>query len=142
MTMGAFAVLSMIEKNENDFVTTDSLAGFAKKQPALAFCFALFLFSMAGLPPALGFFGKFYLFGAAVNEGLIWLALWGVINSAIAVYYYLRPIIVMYMKDGDANISSEKLYASTVLVLVAAMFIVIMGIFSGPLFSMIERSLS
>lgn len=142
MTIGAFAVLSMIEKSETDFVTTESLAGFAKKQPTLAFCLAIFLFSMAGLPPALGFFSKFYLFGAAVNEGLIWLTLWGVINSAIGVYYYLRPIIVMYMKDGSADISSPKLYASTVLVVTAALFIIIVGLFSGPLFSMIERSLS
>lgn len=142
MTAGAFAILSMIEKSEDDFITVDGLAGFAKKQPALAFCFTIFLISMAGLPPALGFFSKFYLFGSAVNEGLIWLALWGVINSVIGVYYYLRPIVSMYMKEGNTDVSSNKLYASTVLVIAAAMFIVVMGIFSGPLFSMIERSLS
>lgn len=142
MTLGAFAVLSMIEKSENDFISTDSLAGFAKRQPGLAFCFTIFMISMAGIPPALGFFGKFYLFGAAVNEGLIWLALWGVINSVIGVYYYLRPVVNMYMKEGDANISNEKQYASTVLVIAAAMFLIVVGIFSGPLFSMIERSLS
>lgn len=142
MSMGAFGILSMIEKSENDFVTVDGLAGFAKKQPALALCFTIFLVSMAGLPPALGFFGKLYLFGAAVNEGLIWLALWGVINSVIGVYYYLRPIVSMYMKPGDADISDNRLYASTVMVIASAFFIVLMGLFSGPLFSMIERSLS
>lgn len=142
MTAGAFAVLSMIEKSENDFIAMDGLAGFAKKQPALAFCFTIFLISMAGLPPALGFFGKFYLFGAAVNEGLIWLAFWGVINSVIGVYYYLRPIVSMYMKDGDTDISDNKLYASTILVIASAIFIIVAGLFSGPLFSMIERSLS
>lgn len=142
MTIGAFSVLSMLEKTENDFVTTESLAGLAKKQPALAFCFTIFMISMAGIPPALGFFGKFYLFGAAVNEGLIWLSLWGVINSVIGVYYYLRPIVNMYMKDGEADIANEKQYASTVLVLATALFLVVVGLFSGPLFSMIERSLS
>ena len=60
----------------------------------------------------------------------------------IGVYYYLRPIVNMYMKEGDANIANEKQYASTVLVIAAAMFLIIVGIFSGPLFSMIERSLS
>ncbi len=142
MTMGAFAVLSMIEKSENDFVTTDSLGGFSKKQPALALCFTIFMISMAGIPPALGFFGKFYLFGAAVNEGLIWLSLWGVINSVIGVYYYLRPIVTMYMKEGEANITTEKRYASTVLVIASAIFLLVVGVFSGPLFSMIENSLS
>ncbi len=142
MTLGAFAVLSMIEKNENDFVTTTSLAGFAKKQPGLAFCFTIFMISLAGIPPALGFFAKFFLFGAAVNEGLIWLSLWGVINSVIGVYYYLRPIINMYMIEGDADVANEKQYASTILAIASAMFLIVVGIFSGPLFSMIERSLS
>lgn len=141
MSLGAFAILSMIEKNENDFVSVDDLGGFAKNQPLLALCFSIFMFSMAGLPPTLGFFGKLYLFSAAVNEGLIWLALWGVINSVISVYFYLRPIVVMYMKDGNANVSSSKLYATTVVILLSALAIILIGMLSGPLFEIIEKSL-
>lgn len=141
MTMGAFAVVSLIERSENSVIHTDDLAGFAKKQPALAMCFTIFMLSMAGLPPTLGFFGKFYLFSAAVNEGLVWLALWGVINSVISVFYYLRPIVVMYMKEGDADVADHSLHATTVLVYVCAFLIIAIGLFSGPLFDLVEKSL-
>ncbi|MBC7742721.1 MAG: NADH-quinone oxidoreductase subunit N [Bdellovibrionaceae bacterium] len=141
MTFGAFAIVSLIEKNENSVVQTDDLAGFAKNQPMLALCLTIFLLSLAGIPPALGFFGKFYLFSAAVSEGLLWLALWGVLNSAIGVYYYLRPIVVMYMREGDCDISDDRRFGTTVAIVTAALLIVVLGIGSGPLFEMIERSL-
>ena len=141
MTFGAFAVVSLIEKNEGSIVQTEDLAGLAKNQPLLAFCFAIFMLSLAGIPPLLGFFGKFYLFSAAVSEGLLWLALWGVLNSAIGVYYYLRPIVVMYMRDGDCNISDERHFGTKVTIVIAALLIVVLGLASGPLFNMVESSL-
>jgi NADH-quinone oxidoreductase subunit N len=141
MTMGAFAVVSLIERSENSVVNTDDLAGFAKNQPALAMCLTIFMLSLAGLPPTLGFFGKFYLFSAAVNEGLVWLALWGVINSVISVYYYLRPIVTMYMKEGDADVADHSLHATTFTVYVCALIIIVIGLFSGPLFDLVEKSL-
>lgn len=140
-SIGAFAVLNLIEKNENDLVETERLSGFSKSQPLLSFCLALFLLSMAGIPPLIGFFGKFYVFSAAVDEGLLWVTIWAVINSAIGVYYYLRPIVMMYMKDGDVDVARENSYGSTVLVLACAVFIVLVGIFSGPLFNLIENNL-
>ena len=141
MTFGAFAVVSLNEKNEGSIVQTEDLAGLAKNQPLLAFCFAIFMLSLAGIPPLLGFFGKFYLFSAAVSEGLLWLALWGVLNSAIGVYYYLRPIVVMYMRDGDCNISDERHFGTKVTIVIAALLIVVLGLASGPLFNMVESSL-
>ncbi|MBC7421055.1 MAG: NADH-quinone oxidoreductase subunit N [Bdellovibrio sp.] len=141
MTFGAFAIVSLIEKNEGSAIQTDDLAGFAKKQPLLAFCLTIFLLSLAGIPPLLGFFGKFYLFSAAVSEGLLWLALWGVLNSAIGVYYYLRPIVVMYMRDGDCDVSDEKHFGTTVAIVISALLIIVLGLASGPLFNMIENSL-
>ncbi len=141
MTTGAFAIVSLMEKNENSVIQVENLAGFAKKQPLLAFCFTIFLLSLAGLPPTLGFFGKLYLFSAAVNEGLVWLALWGVLNSVLSVYYYLRPIVMMYMHDGDCDIADDHSYATIIMIVVAAALILILGLASGPIFKMIERSL-
>jgi len=141
MTMGAFAIVSLMEKNEGMSISVEGLAGFAKKQPVLSLCLTTCLLSMAGLPPTLGFFGKFYLFSAAVSEGLIWLALWGVINSVISVYYYLRPIVVMYMKDGDADVAQSSVQATTVTALACAVLIILVGIFSGPLYEIVEKSL-
>jgi NADH-quinone oxidoreductase subunit N len=140
MTLGAFAVLSLIEKNENNFVQTEDLAGFAKTNPILALSLSIFLLSLAGLPPAMGFFGKLYLFSAAVNEGLLWLAFWGVINSVLSVYFYLRPIVVMYMKEGNCE-KSENSYGTTFVVCLLSVLIIILGVVSGPIFNMIEKSL-
>lgn len=141
MTMGAFAIVSMMERNENEHLTNESLSGFAKNQPLLAMCLTIFLLSMAGLPPTLGFFGKLYLFSAAVSEQLLWLALWGVINSVISVYYYLRPVVMMYMKPGDAEVADHSLHATTVTVILSAIFILFVGFFSGPLYELVEKSL-
>jgi NADH-quinone oxidoreductase subunit N len=141
MTLGCFAVIAMLEKNENSMVNVDDLSGLARRQPVLAACLSIFLLSLAGMPPFLGFFGKFYIFNAAIGEGLIWLAVWGVINSVISVYYYLRPIVVMYMKEGTAEVAERRLVATTVAVMVSAVFVSILGLFSGPIFSAVEKSL-
>jgi NADH-quinone oxidoreductase subunit N len=141
MTAGAFAIASMLEKSENHIVNIDDLAGFAKQKPAMALCLTVFLLSLAGIPPTLGFFGKFYLFNAAVGEGLLWLAIWGVLNSVIGVYYYLRPIVVMYMKEGDADIATHSLNATTVTAIVLAIAITALGFVSGPIFAAVEKSL-
>ncbi|HEX7674483.1 MAG TPA: NADH-quinone oxidoreductase subunit N [Bdellovibrio sp.] len=141
MTLGAFAIASMLEKSESHMVNIDDLAGLAKRRPLLALCLTVFLLSLAGIPPTLGFFGKFYMFNAAIGEGLLWLAIWGMLNSVIAVYYYLRPIVVMYMRDGDAEIAPRSLNATTVTVVVMAFLIVVMGFMSGPLFAAVEKSL-
>jgi len=141
MTLGAFAIVSMMENSEDSIINVDDLAGLAKRRPVLALCFTIFLLSLAGIPPTVGFFGKFYLFNAAVGEGLLWLTIWGVLNSVIAVYYYLRPIVVMYMKEGDAEIANHGLNATTVTVLVSAICIVLLGLISGPIFTAVEKSL-
>ncbi len=99
MNIGAFAVLVLIGKKGESNGNVQDLAGFAHKKPLLAAIFSIFLFSLAGIPPTAGFIGKFYLFSAAVKSGYIWLAIIGVLNSAASMYYYLRVMVFMYMKD-------------------------------------------
>jgi NADH-quinone oxidoreductase subunit N len=141
MTLGAFAIVSLLEKDENHSLQVDDLAGLAKKRPGVALCLTIFLLSMAGIPPTIGFFGKFYLFTSAIGEGLLWLAIWGVINSVISAYYYLRPIVVMYMKDGSADLAPRSLLATKVVVIAAAILVVILGAFSGGFFQAVEKVL-
>lgn len=146
MTMGAFAVIGLLEKTENTQVSVDNFAGFAKKHPVMGFCLTLFLLSLAGIPPTVGFFGKFYLFSAAVSQGLLWLALWGVLNSVLSVYYYLRPIVSMYMMEGadsdDGAIQSlSKMWGSRLVIGTLAFLTVFLGIFSGTLYDFVERLL-
>lgn len=142
MTLGAFALVALLERNENSSVQIDDLAGFARKRPGLAFCLTICLLSLAGVPPTVGFFGKFYLFTSAMAEGLVWLSLWGVLNSVISVYYYLRPIVVMYMRDGEVDENSHVMHGSRVALVTCTVLIVVLGLLSGPLFEVIERSLT
>jgi NADH-quinone oxidoreductase subunit N len=141
MTLGTFAIASMLERSENSIVNIDDFAGFAKQRPMMALCLTVFLLSLAGVPPTMGFFGKFYLFNAAIGEGLLWLAIWGMLSSVIGVYYYLRPIVVMYMKEGDAQVAPHSLNATMITAIVTALAIVLMGFASGPVFAAVEKSL-
>ena len=103
MTLGAFAFVSAIEKRgatrgleELDY------SGLGLEHPFLGMCMAVFMFSMAGIPPTAGFFAKYYIFSAAIEQGLVSLAVIGVLNSALSLYYYLRVIVAMYMQKGAA----------------------------------------
>lgn len=134
MNMGAFAVVCLFEARENSALLVDDLKGLSKRNPLLALCLTICLLSLAGIPPTVGFFGKFYLFSSAVKEGLIWLVVWGVINSVVSVYYYLRPVVNMYMYDlENAEQPLREFYAKTVL-FVSVIFIVVMGLVSSPLY--------
>lgn len=100
MNIGAFAIVILIGKKGETNGTVQDFAGFGAKHPVLAAAMTLFLFSLAGMPPTAGFIGKFYLFSGAIQKGYIWLAVIGVLNSAASVYYYLRVMVYMYMKDS------------------------------------------
>jgi NADH-quinone oxidoreductase subunit N len=131
----------MLERSENHIVNIDDLAGLAKQRPIYALCLTVCLLSLTGIPPTIGFFGKFYLFNAAVGEGLLWLAVWGMLSSVIGVYYYLRPVVVMYMREGEAEIAGRSLNATTVTAVVMALAIILLGFVSGPIFAAVEKSL-
>jgi len=141
MTLGAFAVVALMERTEGTIVNIDDLAGYAKKRPGMALCLTMFMLSLAGIPPMVGFFGKFYIFTGAIGQGLIWLAVWGVLNSVISVYYYLRPIVVMYMKEGDPIEASTPMNATRVAIIVSAVMVVFLGLVSGPIFEIFEKAL-
>jgi len=99
MNIGAFAIIILVGKKGEANGNVQDFAGFGVKHPVLAVAMSIFLFSLAGMPPTAGFIGKFYLFSGAIQNGYIWLAVIGVLNSAASVYYYLRVMVYMYMKD-------------------------------------------
>ncbi len=109
MNMGAFIILSMIANRLDSGLTLQDLSGIGKRSPWLAFAMTIFMFSMAGIPPTAGFIGKYYMFYAAVQAGEIPLVILSVLCSAISVYYYLRVIIYMYMRDPVAEVTSQDL---------------------------------
>lgn len=100
MNLGAFTILSILSGKGDTGLNLHDLSGLAKKHPWLSFSMAVFLFSMAGIPPTAGFASKYYLLYSAIQAGEIWLVVLAVLCSAIAVYYYLRVIVYMYMRES------------------------------------------
>ena len=135
--LGAWGVVLAMEKAEGSGLEIDDYSGLGKKRPALAFAMALFMLSLTGVPPTVGFLGKFYLFRAVIDANLIWLALVGVVTSLISAYYYLRVVVVMYMRDGEPEVHSEALLNSTILI--TALGTLIFGILPGLLLKLINQ---
>jgi NADH-quinone oxidoreductase subunit N len=105
--IGAFTIVSQLGGVGEKHLSLDDYAGLAQRQPFVAAALSLYLLSLLGLPVTAGFFGKFYIFKAAVNSHLIWLAVLMAVNSIIGAYYYLRLIVVMYMRDPSAETAAE-----------------------------------
>lgn len=125
-SVGTFGFLSFLEKEAEDDIQIDSLKGFFYRSPWIAVGLSFSLLGLAGIPPTLGFFTKFYVFSSAMNEGFYWLVLWALINSVIGVFYYLKPIVYMFFYSKDEDIYfSEYTFQKTVFLVVA--FISLMG---------------
>jgi NADH-quinone oxidoreductase subunit N len=107
MNVGAFGILSMVESAEGGNLSFDDYKGFASRRPLLAVLMAVFMFSLSGIPPFAGFFGKYYIFLAAIQEGYTWLAIAGVLASIVGVYYYIRVVVYMYFYDGEVILEAE-----------------------------------
>lgn len=121
MNVGAFGVIAYYERNHGlDFTSIESYAGLGFKVPAMGVMLSIFLFSLAGIPPFVGFVGKYYVFAAAVNAGLVPLAIVGVLASAASVYYYLRVMVYLYFKESHKDlpmIAPGNLFKGTLAIL-------------------------
>jgi NADH-quinone oxidoreductase subunit N len=113
--IGAFAVLAAMRRQGRALEGVDDLAGLGRTDPAMALAMTVFMFSMAGIPPMAGFFGKYFVIGAAIQGGYMTLAVVGVLTSAISAYYYLRVIKVMYFDAGIGALDARPASLSVVL---------------------------
>src|ERR1700723_993473 len=120
--VGAFTIVSEIGGRGERYLTLDDFAGLGTRQPLAAAAMTLFLLSLLGMPITAGFFGKFYVFKAAINSKLIWLVVLMTVNTAIGAYYYLRVIVVMYMREHKGEVPAE---AATSLSPTAAMVVAV-----------------
>ena len=107
VSVGAFTIVSDLGGQGERYINTDDFAGLGTRQPFAAAALSIFLLSLLGLPITAGFFGKLYIFTAAIKSKLIWLAILMAINSIIGAYYYLRVIIVMYMHEYKGNVPAD-----------------------------------
>ncbi len=132
-TAGTFGVITLCVRAGEEAVDVRDYAGLGRRHPVLAFALALLLLSLVGIPPLAGFVGKFYLFGAAVRAGFVWLAVLGVLNSAVAAYYYLRVIVTMYMQEPDGQSASvAPSFAGGLALTIAVIGVVLLGLMPAP----------
>ena len=141
MNIGAFAVVILVGRKKDSYLNIYDYAGLGFQHPALAATMAIFMFALAGIPPTAGFVGKFYIFSAAVQAGYIWLAIIGVMNSLVSVYYYLRITVLMYMRPAEADLGPIPFtYGLTAAVVVTAVATLAIGIFPGFFYDMAVNS--
>lgn len=142
MNIGAFAIVIVLSQKGDVGMNINDYAGLGFKHPMLAIAMTLFMFSMAGVPPMAGFVGKFYIFSAAIKSGYVGLAIIGVINSVISVYYYLRITVIMYMKEPVRDF--QPLTISPLIVVAIAIAVVgtlHLGIFPSKVMEIAQRSI-
>ena len=143
MNLGAFTVVILLGRKGEPNEDIDSYAGLAGRHPFVALCMTIFLLSLTGIPPLAGFTGKFYIFSDAMKSRFYWLAVIGVLNSAVAAYYYLRVIMYMYFKEPArelGKVDMSPLYVVVMLVSVVALFY--LGMFPRGLVMVAQRSVS
>lgn len=136
---GAWAVVIALEKKEGQGLNLEDYRGLGKKYPLQAAAMLVFMLSFIGVPPTLGFIGKFYLFRIVVSGGYIWLAIIGVLTSLLSAYYYLRVVVNMYMQDGDPEINPDRWLRF--ISLAAALAVVLLSFFANPIFRWVSQAL-
>jgi NADH-quinone oxidoreductase subunit N len=143
MNIGAFTVVILIGRQGEGNEDLDSYAGLATRHPFVALCMTIFLLSLTGIPPLAGFAGKFYIFSDAIKNHYYWLAVIGMLNSAVAAFYYLRVLMYMYFKEPVKELGRVEMpvgYVLTILVSVAA--ILYMGILPRTLILAAQKAIA
>jgi len=145
MTLGAFAFLvylTLQKGGDREETQITAVSGLAKRIPVMAIVFAIFMFSLAGVPPLGGFFAKFYLFSGLVDTGHVILAVVAVINSLISVYYYMRPVVKMFFEDGSGvTVKGSVIQGYSVMGVISfcAIATVLIGIFPNVILAIVTR---
>jgi NADH-quinone oxidoreductase subunit N len=140
MNMGAFTVAILVNRGREggDYQLSD-YQGLAGQKPWLALGMTVFLVSLAGIPPTAGFFGKLFVFTAAVKAGYIWLVVIAVLNSVVSAFYYLRPVVFMYMKPQTTPLQSTRAAAPAIVIGFCALVIVALGLMPGAVRNFADR---
>jgi NADH-quinone oxidoreductase subunit N len=138
-TMAGFGIICLYEKAEDSELTLDHLKGLAKSNPWVAAGLSIVLFSFAGIPPFGGFLAKLFLFSAAVEAEQFWLVVWAVISSVVGVYYYLKPVVYMYMKEKEIHeeFIQNKSVGTQATVIFCVIMVIALGFAAQPFLSKI-----
>jgi NADH-quinone oxidoreductase subunit N len=140
MQLGAFMVIVMMRRKDVVGDELKDFAGLYLRHPTAAFAMLLFMLSLGGIPPTAGFMGKFWLFGAAIDAGYVWLALIGVLNSAVSLYYYVRLVVFMYLKQPVGGSEPQATPAVALALGLAVVATLLFGVYPNQLFTLAEAS--
>ncbi|MEZ4388381.1 MAG: NADH-quinone oxidoreductase subunit N [Candidatus Krumholzibacteriia bacterium] len=130
MNLAAFGVISQLGRNGGDEADQlDHYRGLARRQPGNAAVLTVAMLSLAGIPGTVGFLGKFYVFEAVVRAGLVPLAIWGVVNSLLSVYYYIRVLVVTYFSEPNEQSYDGRNWETSVLAACMALLVILLGVY-------------
>ena len=141
MNLAAFGLISLVEKRDLRGTEFNDFKGLGTKQPLIAGLLALTMFALSGIPPFAGFFGKYYVFVAAIESGMTWLAIIGVLSSVISVYFYLRLTVVMYFDNSDEMVLISPTTSAMLGIMISVLLIIIMGVAPGSILNLINNTL-
>jgi NADH-quinone oxidoreductase subunit N len=131
--LAAFAVVVALERGAEPHDQIADYRGLAREHPGLAAAMALCLLSLTGVPPLAGFVGKFYIFAAALNAGLVWLVVIAVLNSVVSTYYYVGVIVAMYMQEGGVTVARMSRRPGLLIsVVVGVAGVIALGVYPQP----------
>jgi len=139
MNLAFFACLFMLRRDETYFENIEDLSGLSKNHPILSFSFLIVLFSLAGIPPLVGFFAKFYIFTAVIEQSMYSLAIIGLLSTVIAAFYYLRIIKVIYFDPEKEKFEKNHNIGLKISLAVSTIFILFYFIYPSPLIEIIEK---
>jgi NADH-quinone oxidoreductase subunit N len=140
MQLGAFTVLALLRRADVVGDELKDMNGLLFRQPFAALAMLLFMLSLGGVPPTAGFMGKFWLFSAAIESGYVWLAVIGVLNSAVSLYYYVRIVVFMMLKNEPSGSEPKTSPALAVALGVAVVATLLVGVYPEPLFQFAQAS--
>jgi NADH-quinone oxidoreductase subunit N len=141
-TVGAFGVVTLVRDSSGEVTDLNRWSGLGKRSPLVASVFAFFLLAFAGIPLTSGFIGKFSIFSSAYESGSTWILISGVLSSAIAAFFYIRVIVLMFFKDPVEDGTSVVIPSAltTITIAVSTAITVILGVFPAPLINFIEST--
>jgi NADH-quinone oxidoreductase subunit N len=139
MNLAFFSCLFMLRRDEKYFENIKDLSGLSKNHPILSFSFLIVLFSLAGIPPLAGFFAKFYIFSAVIEQSMYFLAITGLLSTVIAAFYYLRLIKIIYFDSEKEKYESNHNIGLKISLIFSSIFILFYFIYPSPLIEIIEK---
>ena len=139
MNLAFFCCLFMLKRDEKYFENIQDLSGLSKNHPLLSFCFLIVLFSLAGIPPLAGFFAKFYIFSAVIDQSMYFLAIVGLLATVIAAFYYLRLIKIIYFDKEKEKYETNHNIGLKLSLLISSIFILFYFTYPSWLIEIVEK---